>query len=93
MSGRQSRWVDELQSFSFTVEHVPGTGNAPPDDLSCRADHVPQLKLISIRSADFVQLVRERYMGDSLALSLIKYLKEDDEPKDRRVATNIRDHA
>ena len=39
LSARQSRWVEQLQDYSFKVQHVKGAENEAADALSRRADH------------------------------------------------------
>ena len=39
LSARQSRWVEQLQDYSFKVHHLPGEKNGAADALSRRSDH------------------------------------------------------
>jgi hypothetical protein len=39
LSARQSRWVEQLQDYSFKVHHLPGDKNGAADALSRRSDH------------------------------------------------------
>jgi hypothetical protein len=39
LSARQSRWVEQLQDYSFKVHHLAGERNGAADALSRRADH------------------------------------------------------
>jgi hypothetical protein len=39
LSARQSRWVEQLQDYSFKVQHLKGADNGAADALSRRADH------------------------------------------------------
>ena len=39
LSARQSRWVEQLQDYSFRVRHLPGVTNGAADTLSRRSDH------------------------------------------------------
>ena len=39
LSARQSRWVEQLQDYSFKVHHLPGERNGAADAFSRRADH------------------------------------------------------
>ena len=39
LSSRQSRWVEQLQDYSFRVRHLPGEHNGAADALSRRSDH------------------------------------------------------
>jgi hypothetical protein len=39
LSARQSRWVEQLQDYSFKVHHLAGDRNGAADALSRRADH------------------------------------------------------
>ena len=39
LSARQSRWVEQLQDYSFKVHHLPGDTNGAADALSRRVDH------------------------------------------------------
>ena len=39
LSARQSRWVEQLQDYSFKVHHLAGDKNGAADALSRRADH------------------------------------------------------
>ena len=38
MTGRQARWIEFLQDFDYTLEHIAGNTNTIADLLSCRKD-------------------------------------------------------
>jgi RNase H-like domain found in reverse transcriptase/Reverse transcriptase (RNA-dependent DNA polymerase)/Integrase zinc binding domain/Chromo (CHRromatin Organisation MOdifier) domain/Aspartyl protease len=38
ITGRQARWIEFLQDFDYTLEHIPGSTNTIADLLSCRKD-------------------------------------------------------
>ena len=38
VTGRQARWIEFLQDFDYTLEHIAGTTNTVANLLSCRKD-------------------------------------------------------
>jgi len=38
ITGRQARWIEFLQDFNYTLEHIPGSTNTVADLLSRRKD-------------------------------------------------------
>ena len=38
ITGRQARWIEYLQDFDYTLEHIPGSTNTVADLLSQRKD-------------------------------------------------------
>ena len=38
ITGRQARWIEFLQDFKYTIEHIPGSTNTVADLLSRRKD-------------------------------------------------------
>ena len=91
--GRQARWLDELQSYSFTVEHVPGIRNIPPDALSRRPDHNVKLKAINLSSPDFAKRIQDGYKEDSWAQDLLKSFRDGEPPVNKKVAMYITNYA
>ncbi len=54
LTGRQGRWLDELKSYNFEVQHVAGAKHVVPDALSRRADHIPSYKKMNLKGAHIV---------------------------------------
>lgn len=71
--GRQARWLDTIQSFTFETEHIPEKKNVVPDALSPRPDHEVSLKFISTRK-NFLDKVRGGYKQDKFAAHMIGYV-------------------
>lgn len=71
--GRQARWLDTIQSFTFETEHIPRKKNVVPDALSRRPDHEVSLKFISTREK-FLDKVRSGYKQDKFAAHMIAYV-------------------
>ena len=61
LTGRQAQWLDELQSYSCGVEHVPGSKHVVPDALNRREDHNPafSLKITSIGSPNIIDRIKQ----------------------------------
>lgn len=71
--GRQARWLDELQSYDYDVDHVPGKHNVVADALSRRSDHI-QLKNIRIENGDLQRRIISEYAKNEWSQTIINSL-------------------
>lgn len=76
LSGRQMRWLDELQSFDFKVEHIPGSKNKATDALS-RCVNVSQFKSLRLQEKSLMNEIREAYHDDEWAQNLLAVLRDN----------------
>ena len=58
LSGRQARWPDILQSYTYDTLHVPGVQNVVPYALSRRPDHNLALRRMDLLPDDWLQGVK-----------------------------------
>lgn len=95
LTGRQYRWLDTLQEFSYDVEHIPGRQHVVPDALSRRPDHTPQIRLkaITMRDPQFPKRIKNAYPYDKWAKSLIPVLRDNETSDDRKVMTHKRNYS
>lgn len=61
LSRRQTRWLDELQSYTVQVEHIKGVYNGAADALSRLYDIQPTIKGLHLSHNDFHTAIRECY--------------------------------
>ncbi len=85
----QARWLDEIQSYDFDVEHVSGKSNVVPDALSRRKDHSPILSAIQLVADDFLIKVSVAYNTDEWSLAIIKALEDENTEPDVSVAKHV----
>ena len=90
LTGRQARWLDEIQSYSFEVQHVKGTANVVPDALSRRADHRPQLGSIKETNSTLITRIAQELHNDEVAMDLVRNLENPDEESSTKVAKSLR---
>lgn len=76
LSGRQQRWLDEIQSYNFDVNHVPGIKNVVPDALGRRPDHNPHLHQMSLKDPGFRIRLAASYEQDPWSLEMIKTIQD-----------------
>ncbi len=76
LSGRQHRWPDELQSYSFQVHFVSGKHDTVPDALSRPPDYTPGLKSLEFRADGFEDRIREGYEVDDFSKILQNVLRD-----------------
>lgn len=91
LTGRQARWLDEIQSYSFDVEHVPGVKHVVPDALSRRPDHnpQPQLHALSIQDSGLLARISAGYTSDGWANVLLATLRDGKPPPSEKVQRQI----
>ena len=85
LSGRQARWLDILQSYTYDTLHVPGVQNIVPDALSRRPDHNIALRRMDLLSEDWLQGVKAAYDDDEFAKQTILFLRDHQTPTESKV--------
>ena len=86
LTGRQARWLDEIQSYFFEVQHVKRTANVVPDALSRRADHRLQLGSIKETNSTLITRIAQELQNDEVATNLVRSLQNPDEESLTKVA-------
>ena len=81
LTGRQMRWLDELQSHSFSTEHLPGSKNTAADALSRNAEEQQHqtsiLKGLRLREKELQEKIRKEYSSDKWAKEIISYFANE----------------
>ena len=85
LSGRQKRWLDELQEQNYDCFPVPGKANAAADALSRRPDLIPSCMGMQVIEPQFKHRILKGYENDDWARTLLRAIIDDDEPKDPKV--------
>ena len=85
LSGRQKRWLDELQEHNYDCVHVSGTANGAADALSRRPDFTTSLKIMSTHYQGFIDRITNGYQRDNWAKSLLNVLRDEQEPANSKV--------
>lgn len=80
LTGRQMRWIDELQSYNFTVEHLSGSKNGAPDALSRIVDSPVMLKALRLKDMTLVRRIQNRFAKDKWSTELIAWLCDKEGP-------------
>ena len=91
LSGRQARWLDVLQSYTYDTQHVPGNKNVVPDALSRRPDQTPSIRKLEVMKVDWLKRVKCGYENDHFARQMIMLLQDEQTPtigKVRQQASN-----
>ncbi len=85
LTSRQARWLDELQSFSYEVHHVPGVRNVVPDALTRRPDYTPELKCMNLKAPYFKQRIIDGYKSDGWSQELLSMIRDDREISNKKI--------
>ena len=91
LSGRQARWLDVLQSYTYDTQHVPGRKNVVPDALSRRPDQAPSIRKLEVMEDDWLKKVKCGYENDEFSHQMIMFLQDEQTPtigKVRQQASN-----
>jgi hypothetical protein len=67
VTGRQARWLEYLQDFDYTLEHIPGTSNTIADLLSRRSDLNKGVETTRVLLPDTL-FSRKTYLLDDLEI-------------------------
>ena len=74
-TGRQARWLDQMQEHNYEVQHVAGHKNVAPDALRRRTDHNLSLNSISLSHNDISKRIQDGYEKDQWSRTMIKALQ------------------
>lgn len=85
LSGRQARWLDVLQSYTFETEHVPCVKNVVPDALSRRPDHMKTLNHLQVLTDEWLHKIQDGYSQDTFSTKMIAFLRDQKKPDMRKV--------
>ena len=91
LSGRQARWLDELLSYDFEIEHVPGKSIVVQDALSRRADHALNFKQLNLMTTPLIDQIKSSYTKDETSIQLINSL-ENNAPVPGQIEKTRRNH-
>ena len=89
LNGRQARWLDTLQSYSYDTVHVPGVKHIVPDALSRRPDHVPRLQNMTVMPPSFITDLKEAYRKEKFSKQLLHYFENGTKPTDAKANSQI----
>ncbi len=89
----QARWLNEIQSYDFDVEHVPGKNNIVPDMLSRRKGYSPILNAMQFVADDFLIKASEAYNTDDWFLVIMKALDGENTQPDVSEAKHVKHFA
>lgn len=64
LTGRQMRWIDELQSYNFIAEHLPGSKNSAADALNRNVESSIILNSLRLKDSSLAQRIQEGYADD-----------------------------
>ncbi len=92
----QDRWLDELQSYNFEVQHAAGAKHVVPDALGRRADYIPSYKKMNLISADIVTQIVEAYSEYDWTRTIINNFNNGDDDQglqNGKVAVHAKNYA
>jgi len=92
LSGRQARWLDVLQSYTYDTEHITGAKHIVPDALSRRPDHTPALRSMEILPDDVLGHVKSGYENDLFSKEMILFLRDGKVPNSKKVRQQASNH-
>lgn len=84
LTGRQHRWLDELQQYTYEIEHIPGKLHIVPDALSRRPDLKPQLKQMEIHNSEIISCIKKSYEEDDWSKSAMEFLANREGKRDQQ---------
>lgn len=64
LTGKQMRWIDELQSYNYTVEQLSGSMNCAANALSRVVESSAVLNLLKLKDHTLVQRIQKAYAHD-----------------------------
>ena len=86
LKGRQARWLDTLQSYTYETLHVPGKDNVVSNGLSRRPDHVISFNSLNRLENTVLEQIKNAYTADSFCKELMDWFNGGKEPESPRAS-------